>query len=181
LLSARTYDGETPGPEFDHMLILVNLDQPVIADVGFGDSFLLPIIPGGADYYQFDRYYRLQNNEGRWVLQQRFEAGDWKSQYIFDMKSHPLHHFDAMCDYHQTSQSSSFTRKAVCSRVTESGRITYADGRYIVNEQDNREETMVGNEASLNKILHNQFGIRLGANDLRQLVATSPGKSSNAK
>jgi len=181
LLSARTYDGETLGPEFDHMLILVNMDQPVIADVGFGDSFLLPIIPGGADCYQFDRYYRLQNNEERWVLQQRFEAGDWKSQYIFDMKSHPLHHFAAMCDYHQTSKSSSFTRKTVCSRVTESGRITYANGRYIVNEQDNREETMVGNEASLNKILRNQFGIRFGANDLRQLVATSPGYSSNAK
>jgi len=163
------------------MLILVNMDQPVIADVGFGDSFLLPIIPGSADCYQFDRYYRLQSNEERWILQQRFEAGDWKSQYIFDMKSHPLYHFDAMCDYHQTSKSSSFTRKTVCSRVTESGRITYANGRYIVNEQDNREETMVGNEASLNKILRDQFGIRFSANDLRQLIATSPGNSSNAK
>jgi N-hydroxyarylamine O-acetyltransferase len=181
LLSARTYDGQSLGPEFDHMLIQVNIDQPVIADVGFGDSFLLPLIPGRPECFQFDRYYRMLNRENRWVMQERFEAGDWKSQYIFDMNSHPLHHFDAMCDYHQTSSSSPFTRKIVCSRATGEGRITFANGRYIENEQDHRDETMIGNEASLNKILRSKFGISFGTNDLRHLVATTPGYHTDSK
>jgi len=181
LLSARTYDGKSLGPEFDHMLIQVNIDQPVIADVGFGDSFLLPLIPGSPDCFQFDRYYRLLNKDNRWVLQQRFEDGDWKSQYIFDTKSHPLHHFDTMCDYHQTSSSSPFTRKIVCSRATGQGRITYANGRFIDNNQSHREDIPIKNETSLNKILSNQFGLKLGTNDCRQLLSARPGYRSEAR
>lgn len=180
LLSARTYDGRSLGPEFDHMLIQVNIDQPLIADVGFGDSFLLPLIPGSPDCFQFDRYYRLLNKENRWVVQQRFEDGDWKSQYIFDMNSHPLHHFDAMCEYHQTSSSSPFTRKIICSRATGQGRITYANGRYIDNNQSHREDIPIKNEASFNKILSNQFGIKLGTNDRRQLLSSTPGNRLEA-
>jgi N-hydroxyarylamine O-acetyltransferase len=181
LLSARTYDGRSLSPEFDHMLIQVNIDQPLIADVGFGDSFLLPLIPGSPDCFQFDRYYRLLNKENRWVLQQRFEAGDWKSQYIFDMNSHPLHHFDAMCDYHQTSSSSPFTRRIVCSRATEQGQISYTNGRYIENYKAHREDTMIGDEAGLNNILRSKFGINFGTNDLRHLVAIIPGYKTVSK
>ena len=165
LLSARTYDGRSLSPEFDHMLIQVNIGQPVIADVGFGDSFLLPLIPGNPNYFQFDRYYRLLNKENRWVLQQRFEGGAWKSQYIFDTGSHPLHHFDAMCDYHQTSSSSPFTRKIVCSRATGQGRITLANSRYIENEQDHREEIQIKSKDRMEEILHDRFGISFDGDD----------------
>src|SRR5262245_26549659 len=45
LLSARVTraDGSF-GPDFDHMTLLVELDQRWIADVGFGDSFLEPLL-----------------------------------------------------------------------------------------------------------------------------------------
>ncbi len=181
LLSARTYDGKTQGPEFDHMLLRVKLDQAVIADVGFGDSFLMPIFLGRSDCFQFDRYYRLLNEEQKWILQQRFEPGDWKSQYIFDMNAHPLPHFDAMCQYHQTSPSSGFTRKTVCSRVTPQGRITYANGRFIENDKTRRKETMIRSEARLDKLLRKRFGISFDADDLRQLVSVTPDQQSDAK
>src|SRR5690348_18327942 len=44
LLSARVprQDG-SDGPEFDHLALRVDLDQPWLADVGFGDSFLDPL------------------------------------------------------------------------------------------------------------------------------------------
>ena len=44
LLAARVYDGDKLAPPFDHQLLQVRLDgQPWIADVGFGDSFQLPL------------------------------------------------------------------------------------------------------------------------------------------
>jgi len=180
LLSARTYDGKKLSPAFDHMLLLVAIEQPVIADVGFGDSFLLPITPGGPECFQFDRQYRLENNKNRWVLQQKFAAGDWQSQYIFDIKSHPLHHFEAMCHYHQTSQTSIFTRKTVCSRATEQGRITYANGRYIENHRGQRTEKLIEKEASLDRILHGQFAIRLPDSDLGRLISSKHNSRSEA-
>jgi len=181
LLSARTYDGKTLNPDFDHLLLLVNSDRPVIADVGFGDSFLLPMIPGDPGCFQLDRYYRLLNNEEKWLLQKRYGAGDWISQYIFDMKPHPLHHFNSMCEFQQTSKSSVFTRKTVCSRATKQGRITYANGRYIQSENGHQEEFVVENEAHLSKILKNQFGINLLADDLMCIVSAAVNHQAENK
>src|SRR5579863_6683126 len=59
MLSARVRreDGGF-GPEFDHMLLKVELDEPWLVDVGFGDSFVDPIIfrAGGADRVNGYRY-----------------------------------------------------------------------------------------------------------------------------
>ena len=43
MLSARVRrDDGGFGPEFDHMLLRVDLDEPWLVDVGFGDSFVDP-------------------------------------------------------------------------------------------------------------------------------------------
>jgi arylamine N-acetyltransferase len=45
LLSARVSGGDgSEGPEFDHLALRVDLDQPWLADVGFGDSFVEPLL-----------------------------------------------------------------------------------------------------------------------------------------
>jgi N-hydroxyarylamine O-acetyltransferase len=41
MLSVRVFNGAKPGPEFDHLILLVELDEHMVADVGFGDSFLV--------------------------------------------------------------------------------------------------------------------------------------------
>src|ERR1017187_1683598 len=49
MLSAQVRrDDGSFGPDFDHMLLKATLDEPWIADVGFGDSFVdpLPLVPG---------------------------------------------------------------------------------------------------------------------------------------
>src|SRR5213080_2780696 len=38
---ARSDGGE--GPEFDHLTLRIDLEEPWLADVGFGDSFLEPL------------------------------------------------------------------------------------------------------------------------------------------
>ena len=43
MLSARVFDGGQPGPDFDHLVLLIEVEERLIADVGFGDSFLGPL------------------------------------------------------------------------------------------------------------------------------------------
>ncbi|RLA11087.1 MAG: arylamine N-acetyltransferase [Gammaproteobacteria bacterium] len=171
LLSASTFDGKSLGPEFDHMLLRVEADQPVFADVGFGDSFLLPIFPAHKPVLQFDRYYRVESNGTRWILEQRFEVGDWKPLYIFDLKSHQISEFETMCQYHQTNEASNFTRRTVCSRATEQGRITCANNRFIVTEAGHREESIIEDKIILEAILMQRFGITLNTKDLQGLLS----------
>ena len=39
LLAARVHNAGVLGPPFDHMCLRVDLDEPWLADVGFGDNF----------------------------------------------------------------------------------------------------------------------------------------------
>ena len=60
LLSARvTRDDGSDGPEFDHLTLLVDLDEPWLADVGFGEGFLEPLrLEPGTEQEQGGRIYR---------------------------------------------------------------------------------------------------------------------------
>ena len=77
-----------------------------------------------------------------------------------------------MCRYQQTSPESSFTRKSICSVATPSGRITVSNDRLIVTTNGRREERSIRNEAELESLLNEYFGVRFPTGtDLRLLLA----------
>jgi len=148
------------GIPFDHMALRVDLDEPWLADVGFGDSFLLPLRlqqrepqPGGCGHR-----YQIDSQDGGLLLQ-REEPEGWKRQYQFTLDAWPLSAFEEGCRYHQTSPQSNFTRNTVVSRATETGRITLSGRRLIVTSLGQRTETELGDEAAVTRILAQQFGI----------------------
>jgi N-hydroxyarylamine O-acetyltransferase len=162
MLSARVFDRGAPGPEFDHMLLLVSGSQPWIADVGFGDSFVEPIPLGRAEQAQRGRSYRLVEQGEDWVLQQQAPGSDWEPQYAFSLLPRTLEDFHSMCHYQQTSPASHFTRKSVCSLATPGGRVTLSSGRLIVTREGHREERTVAGAAEYLALLREHFGIDLG-------------------
>jgi N-hydroxyarylamine O-acetyltransferase len=129
LLSARVprADG-SPGPEFDHLTLRVDLDQPWLADVGFGDSFIEPLrLKSGVEQEQYGRKYRIIESDAALELQVLEPGGDWKQEYTFTLQPRQLSDFAGMCHYHQTSPESPFTHKKLCSIATEDGRVTVSD------------------------------------------------------
>src|SRR5262252_6480899 len=108
------------GPDFDHMALMVRLDDSWLADVGFGDSFLEPIrLDGGIVTTDPTGDYRVDGQGDLRVMLRRSDDGDWKPQYRFTLQSRELPEYREMCHYHQTSPQSSFTRKRLCSLATE--------------------------------------------------------------
>jgi N-hydroxyarylamine O-acetyltransferase len=78
LLSGRVFDGAEEGPDFDHMVLLVDMEEPWIADVGFGDSFLEPLrLDAGVEVVQGVTSYRLTESDGEWLLETGGED-DWE-------------------------------------------------------------------------------------------------------
>jgi N-hydroxyarylamine O-acetyltransferase len=163
LLSARVprEDG-SEGPEFDHLALRVDLEQPWLADVGFGDSFLEPIgLRSGIGGAHDGRTYRVVG-DGTVMRMERAEVGGtWKRQYFFNLTARSLSDFAPMCQYHQTSQESPFTRKSVCSKATPGGRITLADRRLIFTRNGIREERMLASEDERRRALEEYFQISL--------------------
>ena len=162
LLSARVARADgSESPEFDHLTLRVDLEQPWLADVGFGESFLEPLRLS-ADKEQSDPagVFRLIREGDRWHMQ-KSESDGWKAQYSFSLQPHLLEDFAGMCRYHQTSPESSFTQKRICSRATPNGRITLSEMKLIITNKGEREERALASQAEWMTTLEEQFGIRL--------------------
>ena len=163
LLSARVAgeDGSS-SPDFDHLTLRVGLDEPWLADVGVGDSFLEPLrMKPGVEQLQDGRRFRLADDRGSLGVEMAEVDGTWKRQYSFTLMPRSLDEFAPRCEYQQTSPESSFTWKRICTRATPEGRITLADKKLIVTRNGKKEERLLESEDEWRALLKDYFGIRL--------------------
>jgi len=162
LLSARVAreDGGY-GPEFDHLTLRVDLDEPWLADVGFGDSFVDPLrLQVGLEQEQRVGCFRIVETDPSLALERKNAGAGWRREYLFGLESRRLEEFSEMCHYHQTSAQSSFTQKRVCSRATPNGRITLSEMKLIRTDDGRREEQVLGSEAEWRAALAVYFGVQ---------------------
>jgi N-hydroxyarylamine O-acetyltransferase len=185
LLSARVAQADGGfSPEFDHLTLQVHsLDGAEwLADVGFGDSFRLPLRlqpdleQDGGDGYT----YRLRvdaaatgeegdasdGGEARaasWLLQRRgaTEWTEWEAQYRFASRPHVMADFVERCLFQQTSPDSHFTQRRVCSLALPDGRVTLSDRRLITTLHGAREERELASEEEYRAVLADRFGVTL--------------------
>ncbi len=162
LLSGRVSreDGSV-SPDFDHLALRVDLDEPWLADVGFGDSFLEPLRLKEVEQEQLSGRFRIVPLRDVMIVQRQFADQPWKSQYQFALKSHQLTDFEARCQFQQTSPDSHFTRQRVCTLPTENGRITLSELKLITTTEQGREEGMLQSEDEWRAALLEYFGVRL--------------------
>ena len=149
------------GPAFDHMTLMVSLDQRYLVDVGFGDSFREPLLlDDRGEQVQGSRAYQIVSDGTHLVLMQREDGDHWKAQYRFTLQPYTYADYAEMCRYHQTSPQSHFTRSRICSRATEEGRITLSDMRLITTSNSGgRQERVLTSEEEYADVLRNHFGI----------------------
>jgi N-hydroxyarylamine O-acetyltransferase len=158
--AARPNGGE--GPEFDHLALRVGLEQPWLADVGFGESFLEPLkIEPGIEQSDPAGTFRLAEKGDRSQVEKAGSDGMWKLQYSFSLQPRTLEDFSGMCHYHQTSPESHFTQNRICSRATPDGRITLSGMKLITTVNGQREERVLTSEDERVSVLREQFGIEL--------------------
>jgi N-hydroxyarylamine O-acetyltransferase len=152
LLSARVSTSAGGfGPPFDHMALLVKIGgERWLADVGFGDSFLLPLDLDARGTQQ-GRFEIVEGDE--WAMRM-----DGVTQYLFTLEPRVLAEFAPMLDFQQSSPESSFTKKRVCTVATADGRITLSDAKLIVTRDGVREETPVTAE-EWEGVLGERFGV----------------------
>lgn len=155
------------GPEFDHMTLLVHIDEDYLVDVGFGDSFQEPLrVNFRGEQRQGGMSYQLSADAKRdaLVLSEQNnldENPNMQPQYRFMLYPHQLNEYEGMCQYHQTSPASHFTQKRVCSRATESGRFSLSDLKLIVTKNGTREEKILASEDEFHAALKEYFNIDL--------------------
>ena len=146
------------GPEFDHLLLLVRLEAPWLADVGFGSSFVEPLVLDHArEQVQASGVYRLTRAGETWTYAERAEDGSWTPHYRFTLRPRQLSDFADEC---VRKQDAPFWRdRRICTRATPDGRVTLSDLRLITTTHGVKEERIVEDEAAYTALLRQHFGI----------------------
>jgi len=163
LLSARVANEQgIASKEFDHLALRIDLEDPWLADVGFGDNFLEPLrLASATEQQDAAGNFRLMDVGERWRMERQQPTGSWLLQYDFTLAPRQLSEFAGMCRYHQTSPESSFTRHRTCSLATPNGRVTLAGMRLFVTTNGRKQERLLTTEADWHLALRNHFGIVL--------------------
>jgi N-hydroxyarylamine O-acetyltransferase len=148
------------GPRFDHMSVLVEADKSYIADVGFGDLFLRPleIVDGvqsdGRNLFKMD-----QLDEFRYLLSMAKDDRSFEKKYVFDLRPAFIEDFYAICLDKQTSNESYFVKNLICTRPTDTGRVTFFNQSMIERRGDERIVTRISNDRELVTKLEEHFAI----------------------
>jgi N-hydroxyarylamine O-acetyltransferase len=150
------------GPIFDHMTLMVTLDERWLADVGFGESFVEPLLlDTRTEQVQGSRAFRIAEDNDYLVLMRRNLDGGWEPQYRFTLQPYTFADYEEMCHFHQTSPDSHFTKGRICSRATEDGRVSLSEMRLITTTgpQQQRDERTLKDQEEYDRVLREEFGI----------------------
>ena len=163
MISARVFGDEKIGQEFDHMALVVSLDEDWLVDVGFGDNFLEPIrMELGLKQKDPGGFFIIREHDAKYL---RLEASkddlNYVPKYLFSLAERQLEDYAGMCEYHQTSLESSFTRERKCTLATEKGSVTIRDNHFIETIAGQKIFREIANDEEFRQILKEYFQIEI--------------------
>lgn len=162
MISARIFENDDFGPEFDHMAIIVSLEnEEWLADVGFGDLFIKPLkINQEIEQMDGGNTFKISLFNKKSYLLSKSENGlEFEKKYVFETDEKRLEQFLPQCELKQQSPDSYFVQNKVCTIAQKSGRKTIFNSKYIEKQYGNKTELLIENNEQEKNILEKEFGM----------------------
>jgi N-hydroxyarylamine O-acetyltransferase len=143
-----------------HLALCVHLDEPYLADVGFGDGLIepTPISVGAFRQDVFD--FRLERiDESWWRFHNQPHGG--APRFDFELREAPQERLATRCDWLQSAPDSPFVQNAVCQRYYN-GQLAVLRGRSLklVRASEVQRRTL-DSLSEYETVLAEVFGIEL--------------------
>lgn len=142
----------------NHLAILVQLDRPYLADVGFGNAFLTPL-PLAQGTHSDGRFtFDLQRmDDGWWRFTNRPGSGD-----TFDFQETPydIAAFSEKNAWLQRDAASPFVQNLVCHRFTDEAVITLRGAVLTVLTPQETTQQIAQTREQLQELLQRHFDLR---------------------
>ena len=146
-----------------HMTLLVHLEEPWIADVGFSGRVAGPLRLAERGFQEYGiRRYAVANDGDRWFVTANEPGqlpGSAPTTYVFSLQPREFDEFHDVCHWLQTSPDSRFTAGPFVTLASDAGRATLAGGRLIVTDGEKRTETLLDTPQAERAVLKERFGI----------------------
>lgn len=163
MVSARVSNGDgTFSREYDHMALVTTIEgREYLVDVGFGAFTTEPLrIVLDTEQEDPSGTYVIREHGDDYLAVLKKDGSEWKAEYMFKPVGRRLSEFTEMCEFHQTSAESHFTRGKVCSLLTANGRKTLRDKGFILTVGAEKTEDAINSEEEFAEILEREFGIK---------------------
>ncbi len=142
-----------------HLALLVELERHYLADVGFGNGFLVPLHLQEGQVTQGFLSYRLEKLDcGWWRFHNHAYGGP---SFDFSLEPHLLEDFAEQCHELQTSQASGFVRLTVCHRFTGDGVVSLRGAEFTTVRQAGQTKLVLTSAAAYGRVLERTFGLTL--------------------
>ncbi len=139
----------------NHLVLLVQLEQPYLADVGLGDGFLEPLPLVSGEYTQNNLTFRLEQKGKYWVLHNH--ALGAAKKYDFTLEPRELTFFAKKCHELQTSLTSGFTRVTNCQFFTPDSILTLKGAVLKVINQNGASQHIIESQTEYQEVLQTRF------------------------
>ena len=164
LISARTFTNSEFSPEFEHLVVLVNIENELyLCDVGYGDHMCFPkrLVLNEAQL-DYTRYFRFEHDADKhWLLRVSNDNSYYQTVYRFTEFPRALIEFIPRCNQVQESLDSVYRQEKFITQLFPEGRITLSSQKLIINLKGEVEEKAVLNEDAFLAFLEHHFGIRV--------------------
>lgn len=158
LLAASVFgDDGTLSPAFDHLTLLVRLDERYLVDVGFGAHATYPL--------RLDWPETQEDPAGSFLVVDAPGGDvdvlmDGVPQYRAESRARRLTDFARPCWWHANSPESHFHDVARCARRTDTGRVSIVGDRLLETVDGERTERTLASDAELLDAYAEWFGLR---------------------
>jgi N-hydroxyarylamine O-acetyltransferase len=150
--------GATSSPPFDHMALLVELDERYLADVGFGAHAAHPLRLDWPEAQEDPRGSFLVMDAPHGDVEVSMNG---EPSYRAERRPRRLRDFARPCWWHATSPDSPFRAVPRCSRMTDTGRVTIRHDRLQETVHGERTETALTTDTEILAAYEKHFGFRL--------------------
>jgi N-hydroxyarylamine O-acetyltransferase len=160
-VAARVYSDDQLSVPLDHMALIVRTTDgagPWLVDVGFGSNSVYPLL--------FESRHDQDDPGGQFLLVDTDDGDvdvlrDGKPQYRIERRARSQSDFGPTCWWQQSSPESHFTHSTICSRLTESGRITLSGDTLITTADGTRHEDRLPDDEAILTAYRDHFGVNL--------------------
>ncbi|WPR73986.1 arylamine N-acetyltransferase family protein [Algoriphagus sp. NG3] len=163
IIASRIIDQDgTLGPELDHMAIYVKTEKEFLLDVGYGDLFDTPLEIRSGVQYDGRNYFRIDKmNQQEYLLSMSEDGADFSKRYTFSLDVVRIEHFNDICLDKQTNPKSYFVQNVICTKPTETGRVTIFNDKFLERKGELKTETRIQGEDDLTRFLEEKFSIMI--------------------
>lgn len=143
--------------DLNHLVLLVTLERPYLADVGFGDGFLEPLPLQEGRYRQGFLEFGLSRAGERWTFHNHAQGG--AAGFEFSLEPRRIEAFEGQCHTLQTSPESGFVQVTVCQRYEGEKLLSLRGAILTTTTREGVKTKVVDTRAEYARVLCDDFGL----------------------